>query len=73
MQAVQDYYLQKVKKSSSYCTNNGVSKSSFFPSKQYDVVFDDDTIGMVTESDVNGCELETRQHDRSSMAATAMA
>ncbi|RVW84503.1 putative dual specificity protein phosphatase DSP8 [Vitis vinifera] len=57
MQAVQDYYLQKVKKTkSSGCINNRVRKSPFFPSKQYGVAFDDDSIDIVTESDLDGYE-----------------
>ena len=57
MQAVQDYYLQKVKKTkSSGCINNRVRKSPFFPSKQYVVAFDDDSIDIVTESDLDGYE-----------------
>ncbi|KAL6322347.1 hypothetical protein AAG906_007900 [Vitis piasezkii] len=57
MQAVQDYYLQKVKKTkSSGCINNRVRKSPFFPSKQYAVAFDDDSIDIVTESDLDGYE-----------------
>ncbi|WJZ87675.1 hypothetical protein VitviT2T_007041 [Vitis vinifera] len=55
--AVQDYYLQKVKKTkSSGCINNRVRKSPFFPSKQYVVAFDDDSIDIVTESDLDGYE-----------------
>ncbi|XP_019081339.1 phosphatidylglycerophosphate phosphatase PTPMT2 isoform X3 [Vitis vinifera] len=55
--AVQDYYLQKVKKTkSSGCINNRVRKSPFFPSKQYGVAFDDDSIDIVTESDLDGYE-----------------
>ncbi|KAL6323071.1 hypothetical protein AAG906_024641 [Vitis piasezkii] len=51
------YYLQKVKKTkSSGCINNRVRKSPFFPSKQYAVAFDDDSIDIVTESDLDGYE-----------------
>ncbi|GMP42660.1 hypothetical protein CsSME_00012322 [Camellia sinensis var. sinensis] len=53
-QAVQNYYFHRVKKLGNICTKISMGKTVGFPKKQDLAVFDDGSVVVVTESDLDG-------------------